>query len=237
MAIENNKISLCMVVYEQPDMVRRAVESVKQIVDEIIIVDQGSSLESYEKISALADYAVQTTNKGNADYDRQYCYGMAKHPFILALDSDEVITTDQLLRIRKLFLYNFDICWFLFKNEVEYKGKIVDLKDILGEDPHPRLWRKALPDGSPTIEWQMVAHKYPKMASARQIFSQVRFRHRRQLPIIIETHLRRSKNIEPEGKATEIKFISTLLDRFGNETATEMKAQFPELTRYVKGTT
>ena len=87
--VNGKTVSLCMVVYNSSDLCERAINSVKSIIDEVVIVDQGSSASDSEKLKSLADVYLKTTNKGNADYDRQYCYALATKDYILALDADE----------------------------------------------------------------------------------------------------------------------------------------------------
>jgi glycosyltransferase involved in cell wall biosynthesis len=232
--VNNKKISLCMVVYNYPELVKTAINSVRSVIDEIVIIDQGSDSETSLIFEELADIYVKTTNKGNADYDRQYCYSLASNNYILALDSDEFIAEQEIARFPQIFKYDFDTCWFLFINEVVNQDKIINLQEVLGEDPHPRLWKKARPDGGPMLEWPYQAHKFPAIHSPRQIYSDIRFTHRRDLRKILTTHLSRSKNIDPEGVAVEKRFVRTLLEKFGSEVTNKMKEELPELSNYLK---
>lgn len=237
--INNHSISLCLVVYQQSDLAENAINSVKENVDEIVIVDQGSDKEHSEKLRSLATIYQKTTNKGNGDYDRQFCYALASKEFILTLDADEYITPQNIEKIKTLFTQygdNFDVVWFLFNNNIKFDGVIIDLKKMLGDDPHPRLWRRVIktPNGEvPTILWSQEAHQFPHINSQKQIFSQIYFKHFRDLNEVIKTHLRRTKNINPQAGAVEKKFIQSVLEEFGNDIKLQMRSKFPELREYL----
>jgi len=174
--VNKKSISLCMVVYNPYISLIHVVDSVDEIIDEIVIVDQGSD----EKESALIKTFLEgkeiggksvvyhkTTNKGNADYDRQFCYNLASKEYILAMDADEIIRPDELKKLVSLLeKYDFELTWFLFVNKIKYNGKEIDLKPILADDPHPRLWKKITTFNKqpiPTLIWSNEAHKFPQI--------------------------------------------------------------------------
>ena len=235
--VNERTISLCMVVWNSSELCERAVASVKSIVDEIVIIDQGSEELHSGKLKSLADLYLKTTNKGNADFDRQYCYSLATKDYILAMDADEVITPENLVLFSKAMSYNFDVMWFQFLNKVLHKDKVVDLEKYMKNDPHPRLWKRIIErDGmkaSPVL-WPQQAHEFPKIASARQLFCECYFDHIRNLSDIIRTHLHRAKNIDQGAQEIEKNFVRTVLNEFGLETKKEMVTEFPELAGYLR---
>jgi len=237
--VNGKTVSLCMVVYNSSDLCERAINSVKSIIDEVVIVDQGSSASDSEKLKSLADVYLKTTNKGNADYDRQYCYALATKDYILALDADEFFDEVELKKINSVFEYDFHVVWFLFKNLVVHGEVEFDIKDILGgDDPHPRLWKREIEfQGTKTspVKWPHEAHKFPAMISDKQIFSETFVTHRRELANIVRTHLHRGKNIHPQAQELERNFVKAVLSKFKFETKSELNKQFPELRHYLKG--
>ena len=240
--INGKSVSLCMVVYNHAELLAKAIESVSSIIDEIVIVDQGSTekLISDEllKESKIPIVYHKTTCKGNADYDRMFCYSLASKEFILAMDTDEIIPPETIAEIVKLFKYEFDVMWFLFTNYVYYNDKKIDIEDMLGSDPHPRLWRKIVTiNGQPVspIMWGMEAHQMPQIISEQIIFNNSKFIHTRSLVNVIKTHLQRGKNINPQALQMEKQFIKGLLIKFGDEIKKQMVALYPELQTYLKG--
>jgi glycosyltransferase involved in cell wall biosynthesis len=240
--INGKTVSLCMVVYNQSELLKRAVESVSGIIDELIIVDQGSTekLVSDEllKDSKIPIIIHKTTNKGNADFDRMFCYGLANKEFVLAMDADEVIPPETIAEIEKLFKYDFDVMWFLFSNIVYFNDKSIDIEDMLGSDPHPRLWKKAITvEGqriSPVI-WGFEAHTMPQMKTEKIVFNDSKFIHKRALSDIVRTHLLRGRGINPQALQLEKQFIKGLLGKFGEDIKKQMLGLFPELHVYLRG--
>lgn len=238
--INGKSVSLCMVIYNSSELAQNAIDSVGDIIDEVVIVDQGSSIEESTALKSLADVYVKTTNKGNADFDRQYCYAMATKDYVLALDADECIDKENIVKLDDIFKYDFDIMWFLFKNKCVHGDLTIDLKEILGgDDPHPRLWKRQIDTGGGRMQtpifWPHGAHQFPQIASERQIFSDCSVNHTRQLSNIIKTHLHRRKNIDAKAQEQERNFVNQVLIKCPIDIKKEMNSQFPELKSYLKG--
>lgn len=237
--IKSKTISLCCVVYNPYPDFQKTFDSVKDIIDEIVIVDQSSDKEQSEQLKKIADIYHQTTNKGNADPDRMFCYNLATKDYILAFDSDEYIDEVNL----KLFIslverYDLDVCWILFNNIIKHNEIKVDLKEFLGDDPHPRFWKKLIningQQVSPVI-WRSEAHIHPIINSGNQVFAQLFINHERNLVDVVKRHLHRGKNIDPKAQQVERQFINTLLLKFGELVKVQLKKEIPELTDYLKG--
>jgi glycosyltransferase involved in cell wall biosynthesis len=239
--IANKSISLCYVAYNSSELITKSIESVKEIVDEIIIIDQGSNVEESAKLRKLATFYSYTTNKGNADYDRMFCYSLATKEYILALDSDELITIENIEKLKKLmFRYDFDVLWFLFENIINNGLVKINLKDkgLFGDDPHPRLWKRTVNINGqvvPTIVWSSEAHQFPQINTVKQIYGELYVRHERELADVIKTHLHRGKNISPQMQQVEREFIKKVLDCFGDEVKNFMVNGNNELKVYLKG--
>jgi glycosyltransferase involved in cell wall biosynthesis len=236
--IAGKTVSLCMVVYNSVELTKRAIESVKGIVDEIVLVDQGSTTANGKELEGMATVYHRTTNKGNADYDRMYCYALASKEFILAMDADETVPEETIQHLEKMMnRFEFDVAWFLFDNTVSFNDLKIPLSDILKDDPHPRFWRRLLniqgKDISP-IQWSAEAHTMPRILSDRQLFSQSKFNHHRSLEQIIRTHLHRWKGINQQAQQLEKGFVNAVLNKFPKDVIVKMNALFPELKTYLK---
>lgn len=232
------KISLCMVVYNTSNEVKHIIDFLKehQLISQVVLVDQGSTEEHQKRFKEISDIYILTTNKGNADYDRQFCYSLSNGEFILAMDSDEWILEEDIQKIKNLFKYNFDVAWLKFKNRVTYDTQIVELDDLLGIDPHPRLWRKMVSIGGqpqPTMMWTSEAHQFPQILSEKQIFAEIEFQHNRLLVNVIKTHLRRGRNISPQAQENEKQFLRALIAKFTIEVKKQVSLNFPELKKYL----
>jgi glycosyltransferase involved in cell wall biosynthesis len=235
--INEKTISLCMVVWNSSDLAKRAIDSVRSIVDEVIIVDQGSLPEHSSVLKELANTYIKMSNKGNADYDRDYCYSLATKDFILAMDADETISQESVERLKKAMRYDFDIMWFRFVNKVVHGELTIPLEKFLKDDPHPRLWKRVIQKDNvmvPPLKWPQEAHKFPEFLSQKVIYCNCEFEHIRQLGDIIKTHLHRGKNIEKDAQGIEREFVRAVLGEFPMTVKQEMSTTFPELSEYLK---
>ena len=90
-------ISLCMIVKDEEDCLRRCLEAVRGIVDEIIIVDTGST-DDTARIACLHDAKViRAAWNGDFAAARNLSLAAATKPWILVLDADEVwVQTEQM---------------------------------------------------------------------------------------------------------------------------------------------
>ena len=89
-------ISLCMIVKNEEDWIEGAVQSVRSIVDEVIIVDTGSTDSTPSRIAALADKTLNLQWKDSFGDARNVSLAEAGEPWILVLDADERIAPKDL---------------------------------------------------------------------------------------------------------------------------------------------
>ena len=93
------ELSLCMIVRDEEKNLERCLQSVREAVDEIIILDTGST-DQTKKIAAkytthVDDYAWQD----DFSAARNASLALATKPFILWLDADDVIEAPQLEKL------------------------------------------------------------------------------------------------------------------------------------------
>ncbi len=97
-----SSISLCMIVKNEEKQLARCLNSVKALVDEIIIVDTGSSDNTVEIAKKFTNkiYHFEWINDFAAA--RNYSFGLASSDYIMWLDADEVITRNNVNKLLKL---------------------------------------------------------------------------------------------------------------------------------------
>lgn len=112
-------LSLCMIVKNEESVLNRCLSSVENLFDEIIIVDTGST----DKTKSIAK---KYTNKiydfvwcDDFSKARNFSLSMATSDFVMWLDADDVITTENLQKL------------FLLKQKLSLKTDIVMLKYAL----------------------------------------------------------------------------------------------------------
>lgn len=187
----------------------KTVNSAKQLADEIIIVYQGNDEEALAKCKSLSTFCWQTTPKGNADPDRNFAYSLASGEWILSMDDDEWLPDETIRFINRIVLSKADVIWFKFRNLIDG----VDVKEILGDDPHPRLWRKM----DNLIAWPTEAHQFPQINSPKQYFTVNPFVHDREFAEILKRHEDRVKVINPQNQELEKRFIEAVKHKLGKK--------------------
>ncbi|GLI08705.1 hypothetical protein YDYSG_47370 [Paenibacillus tyrfis] len=119
----NKLLSLCMIVKDEEKTLRRCLDSVKGLVDEIIVVDTGSTDKTVEIASEFTNhvYPFQWINDFAAAKNEAIRKSTAK--WILVLDADEYVQSDEHQRLRE-HLQNL--------NYAEPQGIILPIFNFLG---------------------------------------------------------------------------------------------------------
>jgi len=84
-------ISLCMIVKNEAKTIAHCLESVKYTVDEIILVDTGSSDQTKEIAGSYTDQIFDFEWIDNFSVARNFSFNQAKMDYILWLDADDVL--------------------------------------------------------------------------------------------------------------------------------------------------
>ena len=95
-------VSLCMIVKNEQDTIGRCLESVKDIVDEIIIVDTCSSDRTREIAGAFTSKIFDFEWIDDFSAARNYSFSKATMNYILWLDADDVILDEDRTKFNKL---------------------------------------------------------------------------------------------------------------------------------------
>ncbi len=85
------EISLCMIVKNEEDVIGRCLESVKDIADEINIIDTGSVDRTKEEAQKYTDRIFDFDWIDDFAAARNFSFSKATKPYILWLDADDVI--------------------------------------------------------------------------------------------------------------------------------------------------
>jgi glycosyltransferase involved in cell wall biosynthesis len=199
-----------MVVRNEEKRLPELFDKMKELVDEIVVFDQDSDDKTPEICEKYGAYYHWTTKKGLADIDRQDCYNIATGDIVLALDADEVPDKRLMQYIAKVKEEgpNYDLYWFKFKNLVNG----VDIKEILGDDWHPRMWVRS-DNREPVILWPQIAHTFPQIRTQNVLFCERGFVvHSRTWKKVKDVHAERGKVIDPENQQLESSFQSAVED-------------------------
>lgn len=210
-------ITLSMVVRNEARNLKKILKGCHKLFDKILVMDQDSDDETAEIVKSFGGEVIPTTRKDLADIDRQSLYELVDTEWLCVLDGDEMPSKEL-----KKFLKSHrqkpdpkvDVYWIRFKNLIDG----VDMKPILGDDWHPRLWRTRI-NGRPAILWPKRAHTWPKIISPRQLWLDTGYIiHDRSWRRVKKVHEKRMGVVDPEMRQVEANFlnaVSELLKRSG----------------------
>lgn len=136
------KISACIMTFNEEDNIKRCLESVKWC-DEIVVLDSFSTDRTIEICRTYTDVVHQHAWQGYIG-QRNLIRGMARHSWVLFLDADEVVSVELRAEIEKeLACPASAFVGYRFPRRVFYLGRWI----MYGEwnpDVKLRLFRKEL---------------------------------------------------------------------------------------------
>ena len=96
------KISLCIICRDEEKKIARCINSVKEIVDEVIIVDTGSKDQTVSIVEELGCKVFQIEWEEDFSKARNYAISKCKGEWIIFLDADEYLSESSISNIKKL---------------------------------------------------------------------------------------------------------------------------------------
>lgn len=133
-------ISLCMIVKNEEKILARCLDSVKDLMDEIIIVDTGSTDRTKEIAAGYTDkiYDFQWIDDFSAA--RNFAFSKATMEYIYSADADEVLDRDNFhafMRLKETLLPEIDLVQMYYANQLSH-GTIYNFDKEL----RPKLFRR-----------------------------------------------------------------------------------------------
>ena len=95
-------ISLCMIVKNEERILKRCLDSVRDLVDEIIIVDTGSTDATKWIAAGYTDKIYDFTLNDDFSAARNFAFSKATKEYIYSADADEVLSEENRRRFRLL---------------------------------------------------------------------------------------------------------------------------------------
>lgn len=116
-------ISLCMIVKNEEQVLERCLDSIADLMDEIIIVDTGSTDMTKEIAARYTSNIYDYVWNGNFADARNYSFSKANCQYIYCADADEVLDEENRARFRLLkkgLLPEIDIVQMYYCNQLSY---------------------------------------------------------------------------------------------------------------------
>lgn len=132
-------VSACMIVKNEEGMLEDCLRSIRDWVDEIIVVDTGSTDRTVEIAESFGARVFHQPWEGNFSKHRNYSIEQATGDWIFIIDADERIFEEDVTTIRKLL--NQEEFSLLSVNVLNYYGDHQNHKTFL---PSDRFFRRSL---------------------------------------------------------------------------------------------
>ena len=95
-------VSLCMIVRDEEAVLERCLESVKDAVDEIVIVDTGSEDRTKEKAGKYTDKVYDLLWQDDFSAARNFAFSKGTMEYLMWLDADDVLPEESASGLKKL---------------------------------------------------------------------------------------------------------------------------------------
>jgi tetratricopeptide (TPR) repeat protein len=115
-------LSLCMIVRDEEQMLPRCLAAVAPAVDEIVIVDTGSSDGTVEIARSFGARVIEHPWTGSFAEARNVSFDAATGDWVMYLDADEILVGDDIPRLRALIGQTWREAFFIV--ETSYLGEL-----------------------------------------------------------------------------------------------------------------
>ncbi|MFZ7130916.1 MAG: glycosyltransferase [Eubacteriales bacterium] len=190
-------ISLCMIVRNEEDTLARCLNSIKDVVDEIIIVDTGSSDNTKEIAKTFTDKIMDFQWIDDFSAARNYAFQQATQDYILWLDADDVLLdADQIkfIHLKKELDPSVDIVMMKYNTGFDEKGNVTF-----------SYYRERLSRRCGNYKWCEPIHEYLQIAG-KIINVDIAITHKKIHPVqqgrnikIYEKMISQGKELSPRG--------------------------------------
>lgn len=144
-------ISLCMIVKDEEAVLGRCLDSVKDAVDEIVVVDTGSSDRTREIAEKYTDKVFDFPWQDDFAAARNFSFSKASKDYCMWLDADDVLDAEQ----RERFL--------LWKRDADGSADAVMMRYVTAEDaqgkPEFSYYRERVLKRSRGFVWEGRVHE------------------------------------------------------------------------------
>ncbi len=145
-------ISLCMIVRDEEETLVRCLESVKDLVDEIIIVDTGSLDRTREIAHSYSPNVYYFAWRDDFSAARNYSFSLATMEYILWLDADDILLEEDRHKFK------------LLKDYLDLSVDMVMMQYNLGipnqDTPFCTYYRERLLKRNMDYTWHDPVHEY-----------------------------------------------------------------------------
>lgn len=139
--MKNNTLSVVLAVYNEEENIAKCLTSVKNIANEVVIVDGGSKDKTVDITKSYKAKLIQTSNPTNFHINKNKAIDAASKDWILQLDADEVLSEDLSQEIKEVINKNNGINGYWIPRSNFFLGRFLK-KGGQYPDYTLRLYRK-----------------------------------------------------------------------------------------------
>jgi tetratricopeptide (TPR) repeat protein len=185
-------LSLCMIVKDEEEMLPRSLAAVAPAVDEIVIVDTGSTDRTVEIARSFGAKVIEREWTGSFSDARNVSFEAATGDWIIYLDADEVLVCDDVERLRALTGRVWREAFYLV--ETSFTGELGDGAVITNSAM--RVFRNRPQYRFEGRLHEQISHRLPLYAAGRIEQSSVRIDHYGYLGAVRSAKEKSRRNLE-----------------------------------------
>ncbi|MGO9974620.1 MAG: glycosyltransferase [Solirubrobacteraceae bacterium] len=186
------RLSLCMIVRDEEEMLPRSLGAVASAVDEIVIVDTGSQDRTIEIARLFGARVIEREWTGSFSDARNVSFEAATGDWLLYLDADEVLVEGDAERLRALTGQSWRECFYLVETNFtgqEGSGGAVSFSAL-------RMFRNRPGYRFSGRLHEQIGQHMPAYVPERIHYSNVRVEHYGYLGVVRDSKEKSRRNIE-----------------------------------------
>jgi glycosyltransferase involved in cell wall biosynthesis len=185
-------LSLCMIVRDEEQMLPRCLAAVAPAVDEIVIVDTGSSDATVEIARSFGAKVIEFPWTGSFSDARNVSFEAATGDWVMYLDADEVLVAEDVERLRALTGRTWREAFYLV--ETSYTGELGDGGSMVNNAL--RVFRNRPEYRFKDRLHEQIAHTLPTYIPGRVEQTPIRVTHYGYLGSVRDAKEKSGRNIE-----------------------------------------
>src|SRR4051812_40298341 len=190
--VEGQTLSLCMIVKDEEEMLPRTLEAAGPAVDEIIVVDTGSSDRTVEIAESFGAKVLHHEWTGDFAAARNVSIDAATGDWIVWLDADEVLVAEDAPKLRQLTGQIWREAFYLV--ETNFTGDVEDGTAVTHNAL--RVFRNRPEYRFKDRLHEQFAHNLPGYLPERVAHTQVRVEHYGYLGVVRDKKDKARRNLE-----------------------------------------
>jgi tetratricopeptide (TPR) repeat protein len=185
-------LSLAMIVRDEEEMLPRSLAAVRAAVDEIIVVDTGSTDRTVEIAKSFGAKVIERRWTGSFADARNASFDAATGDWVMFLDADEVLVADDAQRLREVLGRTWREAFYLV--ETNFTGELGDGTAVTHNAL--RVYRNRPEYRFEGRIHEQIAHTLPEGQPERIEITDVRVEHYGYLGVVRDAKDKSRRNIE-----------------------------------------